>query len=149
MAHELGDRLDRAIAKARSLAPHELMPRDDDGTPITAARFLSLYAAGGAEDFFSSDLHDIVLEAKLGVFRAPVAFLISGEDEYMPPHVDKAQLLARFVQAAGSHASTHSEVIAGANHSVEDPDAQARFLDIVLAFLDDVTAGDDMHGPFY
>ena len=141
MAHEMGERLDRAIAKARSLAPHELMPRrDDDDTPITAARFLSLYSIGGAEDFFSSDLEDRA-RAQLRALRGPVAFLISGSDEHVPAHVDKTRLLGDLVHAVGllgRPAWGRSEVIAGASHSIEDDSARARFMDIVLAFLDDL-----------
>ena len=139
MAHDLGPALDAAIVTARSLAPYTLMPRqadDPDSTPITAARFLSLYSVGGDEDFFSSDLPDAEVRTKLSVFSSPVAFLISGEDEYM--HGDKATLLERFVRAAGSHASPRSAIIAGASHSIVDTGAQSRFLDIVDGFLDDL-----------
>lgn len=139
MAHDLGRALDAAIATARALPPYALMPRqadDPDSTPITAARFLSLYSVGGDEDFFSSDLPDVELRTKLGVLSSPVAFLISGEDEYM--HVDKARLLERFVHAARAHASPRSAVIAGASHSIVDQGAQTRFLDVVDGFLGDL-----------
>ena len=42
------------------------MPRAAHPVPITADRFLSLFAEGGADDFFSSDLSDQQLAERLG-----------------------------------------------------------------------------------
>jgi len=70
----------------------DLMPRNTPGafgTPITAARYLSLAGRGGADDMFSSDLKAEELKEKLGHVcdgnpgcRALLVF--SGADEYVP-----------------------------------------------------------------
>lgn len=84
----------------------EMMPRSAFWAPITAARFLSLQDVGGNDDFFSSDLTDDELDRRLGHvsergaehgLRLLAAF--SGQDEYVPSHVDKVSLLERLCRA--------------------------------------------------
>ncbi|KAL1493507.1 hypothetical protein AB1Y20_017212 [Prymnesium parvum] len=97
--------------------------------PITAERYTSLFARGGDEDFFSSDLTDDELSARLGH--------MSGADEYVPPHVDAAALAQRFAKATGAPEATATLVIEGANHALTSPEGAAdAFIDAVGELLD-------------
>jgi pimeloyl-ACP methyl ester carboxylesterase len=100
----------RNIAHAKALVEsgkeEEMMPRNSFWAPITASRFLSLQDIGGDDDFFSSDFSDDELKLRLGHIanvtensglKTLVAF--SGEDEYVPDHIDKKQLLDRLCMA--------------------------------------------------
>jgi pimeloyl-ACP methyl ester carboxylesterase len=74
----------------------ELMPRNADIAPITADRYFSLFAKGGDDDMFSSDLTDMELEIHVGHLRNFNAFIIfSMNDEYVPSSIDKRLLLHR------------------------------------------------------
>ncbi|KAF8063709.1 SPAPB24D3.06c [Scenedesmus sp. PABB004] len=60
--------------------------RDWDGAAVSAARFLSLWARGGDDDCFSTDLTLEELRRILGPLRGlPCAIIQSGEDETVPP----------------------------------------------------------------
>jgi hypothetical protein len=98
----------------------EMVPRSYFWTPLTAQRFLDLHQKGGRDDFFSSDFTDDELDGLLShisdpksidgtkdsnngksPFRVLVAY--SGEDEYVPSHVDKKLLTERLVNAMNAH----------------------------------------------
>lgn len=72
------------------------MPRATmfDSAPVTARRYVALFSRLGDDDMFSSDLTDAELADRLGhLSRTRSLVLMSGGDEYIPNHVDKAKLL--------------------------------------------------------
>jgi len=86
----------------------EMMPRAAFWAPICAERFLSLQGRGGEDDFFSSDLTDAELGARLRHVgdklrrcdaRSRILVAYSGRDEYVPEHVDRDRLLTRLCAA--------------------------------------------------
>ena len=87
----------------------ECMPRAAFWAPITAQRMVDLYAVGGADDYFSSDLSDAQLTERLavpkdkwtGLQRILVAY--SGSDEYIHPGLDTATHADRLVAACNAH----------------------------------------------
>jgi len=88
----------------------EMMPRSSFWAPITAKRFLSLFARDGDDDFFSSDLTDKELVDRLGHVgnigsKSGLQLLAaySNKDEYVPSSVDKDLLLKRLVSAMNSN----------------------------------------------
>jgi len=130
----------------------EMMPRSSFWAPITAARFLSLQDAGGEDDFFSSDLTDNELKERLGHIggwgRANGSRLLaafSGQDEYVPSHVDKKVLLER-VCGAMNHSNRDSDHVPVAtaimldtgNHNLSAMKGDgARFVEEVARMLDE------------
>ncbi len=96
----------------------EMLPRASMWAPITANRFLDLATKEGLDDFFSSDLSDEELRARLGHLDVPTLFLMSGADEYVPPHVDCHSLGNRFVAScAGACPLARAAIVDGALHS--------------------------------
>merc|ERR1711988_1366296 len=94
-----------------------------DFVPITADRFASLVGRGGPDDLFSSDFTDAELSQRLSHLSTDGQRMAKGElakepvpdhpglkvlfvhglgEEYVPPHVDAADLSRRFVAAAGA-----------------------------------------------
>ncbi|KAK4031611.1 hypothetical protein C8A01DRAFT_41948 [Parachaetomium inaequale] len=69
------------------------------GLPVTAYRWHSLAAKGGDDDYFSSDFADSVLAEGFGGIDKPVLLLPAGDDEMMPPTVDRKALLERWAAA--------------------------------------------------
>ena len=61
----------------------------------------------------------------------PTLVVFSMDDEYVPPHVDKAALLERLATA------TQARVLAldSANHSIDDPALWPQLMETVQAFL--------------
>ena len=99
------------VAAARELAAagrgEEVAFRawDVDGAPMTARRWLSLACPGGDDDMFSSSLTDAQLAGILGPLRGlPTLVLLSGAEEYVPPHVDYPALGRRLAQVRGCRA---------------------------------------------
>jgi pimeloyl-ACP methyl ester carboxylesterase len=96
--------------------------------PVSANRWLSLTSPNhdGEDDYFSSDLSDEQLHATFGkVGKADLPFLIlyGNEDEYVPPTVNKSQLLERWrhiVKRNGGKLAEGSGIIPLANHSLTD-----------------------------
>ncbi|QDZ23332.1 alpha/beta-hydrolase [Chloropicon primus] len=107
---------------AQSGGQEVLMPlsTQEDGSPITARRFLSLAAKGGDDEAFSSDLTDTELKNLLGhMDGVPTLVLQSGADEYIPhSEVDAVGQAKRLAAAMGSRA--RSIVIEGGSHALED-----------------------------
>ena len=87
-------------------AAQEMMPRDSFWAPITAQRYLDLFAKGGKDDYFSSDYTDAELVERLGHVgqhsSLQVLVATSGADEYVPSHVDISKLTERLVAAMNS-----------------------------------------------
>jgi len=152
----------RLLAEAQGLVdagrPSALLSELHYGfVPMSASRYVSLFARGGADDLFSSDFSDDELASLLGhmstrgqreglgrLVREPlpshpgvrVLFALSGADEYVPPSVDCKGLSERFAKAAGD--SAKALVIEGANHNLQTPDNAAdTFVSAVGKLLDE------------
>mmetsp|Transcript_17242 Transcript_17242/g.34570 ORF Transcript_17242/g.34570 Transcript_17242/m.34570 type:complete len:282 (+) Transcript_17242:110-955(+) len=90
--------LSLASEMVSSGAGSEFMPRACHWAPVTAARFADLYVAvGEGDDYFSSDLDDGAVEARLGGLKGMnVIAAYSRQDEYVPESVDKGRLIERW-----------------------------------------------------
>ncbi|XP_057771824.1 UPF0613 protein PB24D3.06c-like [Salvia miltiorrhiza] len=99
--------------------PYDFMPRKaHPHVPITAYRYHSLCAKNGDDDMFSSDLSDDELKQKLGHMSAtPTLIIFSMEDEYVPQHVNKQELVGRLCRAMGG--AERVEIECG-NHSLSN-----------------------------
>ncbi|KAL2157179.1 hypothetical protein VTH06DRAFT_6400 [Thermothelomyces fergusii] len=73
--------------------PKKLLP-SIFSTPVTAYRWHSLAAKGGDDDYFSSDLSGSVISAAFGRVDKPLLILPAGQDEMVPPDVDRSRFLA-------------------------------------------------------
>ncbi|KAI5459859.1 hypothetical protein BGZ63DRAFT_415318 [Mariannaea sp. PMI_226] len=122
-----------AEGKADHMMPKDMLP-DVLGAPISAYRFQSLAAKGGDDDYFSQDLDDETVKKFWGRFNKPVLVMHSGNDEYVPQRVDQDASNRRY-QAASPFVSPLSGLIPGANHAVEQPEAQQWFAVRVAEFL--------------
>lgn len=119
--------------------------------PISARRFLSLMSPGSPEhpeqdDLFSSDLTDkrhietFGQIAAQGLLRSKFLVLYSGNDEYAPPSVDKAQLLQKWKKATESGGASWDEnsgVVPGASHNVSG-EGQEDLVGRVLRYLQSI-----------
>ncbi len=123
---------------------------------ISCERFLSLASPfsperPGQDDLFSSDLSDDALRktfgavAKSGLMRpsllcgTSILVMLSAEDEYTPPTVNKDTLIRRWAAALEyGHAkmAPPSGVIAKASHNVKERAAQFDLVNRVLRYLD-------------
>ncbi|KAL2847085.1 hypothetical protein BJX68DRAFT_240202 [Aspergillus pseudodeflectus] len=127
-------------------------------TPISSRRFLSLASPAspqdpGEDDLFSSDLTDDRLRDTFGaihgrgVLRSKLLVLYSGQDETVPPWVDKVHLLRRWQRATDAERGywhDQSGIIPGATHTMAGPNqVEARRILIrkVMRFLQDITGG--------
>ncbi|GME32323.1 hypothetical protein GTA08_BOTSDO01507 [Neofusicoccum parvum] len=148
----------RAMVEAgrgEDVLPFELTGAVFQRTPVAARRWLSLASPEkrGAEDFFSSDLPDEVLERTFG--RVPrgmrVCVLYSGADEFVPRDVDKAGLIARWKGFVGEGVVWEEEfggIVEGASHNLKR-DREEVVEDLcrrVVGFLKKVEKGDDDSG---
>ncbi|KAF4990659.1 hypothetical protein FGRMN_8331 [Fusarium graminum] len=106
------------------------------GAPISAYRFQSLTSKGGDDDYFSSDLDDEVREKNWSRFKKPVLVLHSAEDEYVPKRIDQAASNQKY-KALNPVVSHLSDLIPGASHTVDQPEAQEWLSKQVIAFLRD------------
>ncbi|KAJ0413083.1 hypothetical protein BJY00DRAFT_297433 [Aspergillus carlsbadensis] len=124
-------------------------------TPISSRRFLSLASPAspqdpGEDDLFSSDLTDGRLMDtfgaihRRGVLRSKLLVLYSGQDETVPPFVDKVRLLRRWQRATDAERSywhEQSGVIPGATHTMAGPgqvEARRILIRKTMRFLSDV-----------
>ncbi|UKZ81272.1 hypothetical protein TrVFT333_009044 [Trichoderma virens FT-333] len=106
--------------------------------PMSANRFHDLFAKGGADDYFSSDLDDQTVNKFWSRFSKPVLVLHSEEDEFVPARVDQAALNKRY-QAASSFVSPLSGLIPGTGHTVWHEEAQEWLAGRVIEFLQTLT----------
>ncbi|KAL2257465.1 hypothetical protein VTK26DRAFT_134 [Humicola hyalothermophila] len=115
--------------------PQEFLP-PIFGCPVSAYRWHSLAAKGGDDDFFSSDLPDSQLAATFGRVDKPMLIMPAGEDEMVPPTVDRPALLRRWTSfCKPGVANDLSGLIPGADHVVSQADAQRLVGEKVVAFL--------------
>lgn len=92
------------------------------GSHANSYRWVSLLDIRGGDDFFSSDLDDVkdFKEKTFGQLTVPVLVLYSGNDEFVPDHVDKEELVKRFQKATNPKLwSPYSGVVPNATHSLE------------------------------
>lgn len=107
---------------------------------VSCLKCLKLTNAGsGDDDYFSSDLPDARLAATFGRLDKPVLLMPAGEDEMVPPSVDRKALLARWMSfCRAGLASELSGLIPGADHVVSQPEAQQWVAERVGAFLESI-----------
>ena len=133
------DEMARCVAGARGLPPEQVLtdaelPSTSGGneedkvqlgryleTPLSAGRFLSLYAKGGDDDMFSDDLTEADLGSTLHWLRPyPTLICLSGADEYCVDTMTHAERLQRFAAAASSASAyvppVRTVIIEGAVH---------------------------------
>lgn len=140
---------DEYLAQAQRMVDasqgEEMMPRDSFWAPITAQRFLDLFAKGGKDDYFSSDYTDEELAERLqhvGQQLSSLQVLVasSGADEYVPSYVDIPKLTERLVVAMNTQAK-EKPVAQGfcldtGNHNLsQGPDDGKRFVDKLAELL--------------
>ncbi|KAK4184991.1 hypothetical protein QBC35DRAFT_415859 [Podospora australis] len=140
--------LSKSVSVAKNLIDagkaEEAMPREDlpfiFTTPITAYRWYSLAAVGGDDDFFSSDLPGLHLQKIFGSVNKPILILPAGEDEMVPPTVDRDALLKRWIAAClpGIVREDLSGFVPGADHVISSDDAQRFVAARVGEFLRDL-----------
>ncbi|KAF9936138.1 hypothetical protein BGZ65_002716 [Modicella reniformis] len=111
----------------------ELMVREVDIAPVTAYRFNSLASVGGDDDMFSSDIPFEKMQALFGQVKTPLIWVHSDKDEYIPDHINKAQLGSQLAAAAPS--TRGSIVLPDANHAISDQLSQVRFCEVVVLFI--------------
>jgi pimeloyl-ACP methyl ester carboxylesterase len=154
---------ERAVAAARELvargAGEDMLPRaltaDFFGLwPCSARRWLSLAspppAHDGADDYFSSDLSDTRLARSFGRVppSTPLAIVYGGADEYVPPHVDKEALVARWIAIAERNGARivlkASGVVPGATHSLKrvPPEVYEEVMRRMLVFIEHIGASE-------
>ena len=108
---------------------HEMMPRRAFWAPITAHRYYDLMVKGsGLDDYFSSDYTNDELQARLShmslssssstsvLRRVIVAY--SGQDEYVPKHLDTKVLLQRLCHAMNNR--NYDDVCADSGGECDD-----------------------------
>ena len=105
---------------------------------------LSQWRGSGDDDYFSSDLDNRLL-SRWGLFENPVLVLPSGDDEFVPLHVDMPAVLEQW-RAWCPQMSPLSDLIPAASHSVDDPQAQEWLAVRVVDFLASLR-GRDGGGP--
>ncbi|KAK9414210.1 hypothetical protein SUNI508_02309 [Seiridium unicorne] len=141
---ELGRKgIDESVKVAKNLIDsgkgHERMPKElipDFFPPISAQRWYALAAVDGEDNYFSPDLTKDVAGPYWSRISKPLLILQSGEDEFMPPSVDKNGLVREWkTLCRPGIASDLSGSIPGANHRVEQPDSEKWLVETVVKFL--------------
>ncbi|CCK72244.1 uncharacterized protein KNAG_0J01630 [Huiozyma naganishii CBS 8797] len=106
------------------------------GTPITAYRWCSLFALGGDDDYFSSDLSIEQIKQTFGRIDKPFLIAYSELDEFVPAPVDKAGLIrTRQSQSNPQVWSKASGLIKGAGHNVAQHSSQLYLFDMISQFF--------------
>ncbi|KAL1297708.1 hypothetical protein AAFC00_006256 [Neodothiora populina] len=111
--------------------------------PVSARRWLSLSSPDGKgqDDYFSSYLSDERLKATFGKVDVPFLILEGEKDEFVPEHVDRKAMLARWIKVMKDNKcpvdAGSEELLAGATHNLNgDPDTVVDGLcERVIAFL--------------
>lgn len=90
----------------------------------------------GEDNYFDPDLPKEVAESYWSRIDKPLLILQSGSDEYMPAKVDVDGLIRNWMSLCRPGiASNLSGRIPGANHRVEQPDAERWLVETVVEFL--------------
>lgn len=87
---------------------------------------------------FSSDIPFEKMQALFGQVKTPLIWVHSGRDEYVPSHVNKAQLASQL--AAACPTSLGVIVLPDANHAISDQPSQVEFCNVVVQFVSQVLA---------
>ncbi|PHH83726.1 hypothetical protein CDD82_3800 [Ophiocordyceps australis] len=129
------EKLDFANALIKEGKSNFCIPRDDpDEVAMSAYRVHSLYAKGGDDDYFSSDLSNKTVVDFWKRFQKPVMVLLSEKDEFV--QVSKKDQLQRYQEANPEWVSPLSGLIPNATHSLwEDAAAHDWVAERVVAFL--------------
>ncbi|KAI0902151.1 DUF1749-domain-containing protein [Annulohypoxylon nitens] len=146
-----GESLDKSLAVAKSLITSDegdkgeerispnWLPFSFRTTPISARRWYSLGATDGEDNYFDPDRPDDVVAPFWQRVDKPILILHSGKDEYIPPHVDKEALIQRWKSLCRPGiASELSSLIPGANHRVEEKEAEEWLVSTVVKFLQSI-----------
>ncbi|CAO3571961.1 unnamed protein product [Mortierella alpina] len=130
------DMFDEYLHMARTMINEgkgqELMIREVDVAPVTAYRFNSLASIGGDDDMFSSDIPQETMAALFNQVKVPHIFVHSDKDEYIPAHVPKEQLITKLAASASCRGFV---VLPEANHAISDTASQAKFCEVLIQFL--------------
>ena len=99
-------------------------------TPITARRMFSIASPppdhAGEDDYFSSDLDESRLDStfgRLGKSEARLAFLFGERDEFVPPHIRKAEMVGSWeqhIRNGGGNVDQSSGILANASHTLKE-----------------------------
>lgn len=117
--------------------PKTLLPAEYRTAPITVYRWHSLTTLGGDDDWFTDTPDISSLGPVWSIFdHAPVLVLPSEKDECVPPYIRQDRKLRSWREACPEGKfSDLSGLVPGANHSVEQPEAQQWLTDRVCRFL--------------
>lgn len=111
-------------------------------TPITAYRFHSLVSKKGDDDYFSSYLTDDDFQQTFGKVQTPLLVLYSGNDQFVPSHVNKEELIQRWKTITPQeYWSNYSRIIPGGKHDLGDgspTEAIETLVDLVTLFINDL-----------
>ncbi|KAI0191270.1 dolichol-phosphate mannosyltransferase [Xylaria flabelliformis] len=137
--------LEESIAAAKQLIdagrahermPATLLPNFMQDTPISAWRWYALVATDGEDNYFSPELTDDKAASYWTRIDKPLLILHSGNDEHVPNSLDKETLVKHWRGLCKPGiASELSGIIPGANHRVEEPDAEEWLCNTVTEFL--------------
>lgn len=118
----------------------EILPLDACfNAPICARRYRSLYARGGDDDTFSSDVGDEQLREWVGHMEPyPTLVLLSGADEYVPPGYDTTGFARRLQAAMGPRC--RAAVIEGADHALSAGEHAAAAVGEMEKFVESLAA---------
>lgn len=106
-------------------------------SPVTAYRWNPLAAKGGEDDYFSSDLDDATIKAKFERINKPMIFLPRGQDDHIPPYVDREESLRRRNQACRKGiVSELSNFVPEGDHAILRPTAQVFVSESILNSLE-------------
>ncbi|ORZ08399.1 hypothetical protein BCR42DRAFT_382708 [Absidia repens] len=133
---EYADHLQLASTMREQGRGAEWMPRSVSDVPVTADRFYSLVARGGDDDVFSTDLTDEELNLIYKDVNQPMMAVNGQEDEYYRSSVDRMVFLERLQKVCPAIRNIH--VVAGADHKVNNPQAQIALVELVSSFLESV-----------
>lgn len=109
--------------------------------PISAYRWKSLLSVRGDDDFFSPDLDDDDFKSTFGSFDKPFLVLFSGAEKYVPPSLNKEELMSRWAKIAGSNWSPYSKIIDGGTHNLgpgSKDGAQLDAIETVIKFISNI-----------
>ena len=107
------------------------------GVPVSAERYLSLYAEGGDDDMFSSDLGVAALASRLGhMADIPALLLFSEADEYVPDGIDTAALASRVAGAMGPLA--RSFIVPGGDHALSEQKSSEWAIERIHHFISSI-----------
>lgn len=88
----------------------------------------------GDDDYFSSDLDQDAVSKVWSRFDKPFLVLHSDEDEYVPSHIDKKDVIENW-RKANSRMSALSGTIPAANHTVDADESRKWLAATVTEFL--------------